>query len=210
MVPKVCNSVDKNTVVLVDKATISTTTGGVNKKQQQQQQLLHCDYLVVRAGIVGMSFVDTLITENPAATIILIDWKSQAGDHWTQAYPFVKLHQPSFYYDPGVDALPLGKTFISKHGTVKKERYNIHDDRMTSGDILEYYQKACDQFVATGRVKCIFNCEYKKFDENTGLHTIIMSSPSGTTTADNENLFNNNNKDNVVFAVNLAHGKPFY
>jgi len=203
MVPKVCNSVDNNTVVRVDKATASTTGGG--NKKQQQQQLLHCDYLVVGAGTAGMSFVDTLITENPAATVVLIDRNSQAGGHWTQAYPFVKLHQPSCFY--GVNSLPLGKTSISKHGTFK-ERYDVHD-RATSADILDYYQKACDQFVATGRVKCIFNCEYKKFDENTGLHTIIMSSPTSgtttttTTTADNENSLNNNNNnnDNVVFAV---------
>jgi len=198
MVPKVCNSVGDNNVVLVDKTT-TLTTGGVTKQQQQQQQLLHCDYLVVGAGTAGMSFVDTLITENPAATVVLIDRNSQAGGHWTQAYPFVRLHQPSCSY--GVNSLPLSKTFMSKHGNVK-ERCDIHDCA-TGADILEYYQKACDQFVATGRVKCIFDCEYKKFDEKTGLHTIIVNSPSGTiTTADNnDNSHNNNDDDTIVFTV---------
>ena len=191
MVSKVFNSVgDDNNVV---------SSTGVTK----QQQLLQCDYLVVGAGTAGMSFVDTIITENPDATVVLLDRNSQAGGHWTQAYPFVKLHQPSCLY--GVNSLPLGKTFLSKNGNIK-ERYDIHD-RVSGAEILDYYQTACDQFVATGRVKCIFDCEYKIFDEQTGLHTAAIvnnnspTSSGATTTNDDDDNNNDNNDDNVVFTV---------
>ena len=55
---------------------------------------------------MGMAFVDTLLTENADATVVLVDENHQPGGHWNAVYPFVRLHQPSAYY--GVNSRPLG------------------------------------------------------------------------------------------------------
>jgi cation diffusion facilitator CzcD-associated flavoprotein CzcO len=74
---------------------------------------IEADYLVVGAGATAMAFVDTLITET-AATVVIVDRYDQPGGHWTTAYPFVRLHQPSAYY--GVNSRPLGNDTIDQHG----------------------------------------------------------------------------------------------
>ena len=58
---------------------------------------LACDYLVVGSGAMGMAFVDTLIVEQPQASVILLDRHSAPGGHWVDSYEFVKLHQPSTF-----------------------------------------------------------------------------------------------------------------
>ena len=58
---------------------------------------LETDYLVVGAGASGMAFVDSLLT-NSDAEVVLVDRRHRAGGHWLDAYPFVRLHQPSAYY----------------------------------------------------------------------------------------------------------------
>lgn len=55
------------------------------------------DYLIVGAGAVGMAFADTLLTENPDATVTFVDRHARPGGHWNDAYPFVTLHQPSAF-----------------------------------------------------------------------------------------------------------------
>lgn len=54
------------------------------------------DYLVVGAGAMGLAFVDVLLTETDA-TVALVDRYDRPGGHWTRAYPFVRLHQPSAF-----------------------------------------------------------------------------------------------------------------
>lgn len=58
---------------------------------------------------MGMAFVDTLISETDA-TVVLVDRNDQPGGHWVNAYPFVRLHQPSAYY--GVNSRRLGSDSI--------------------------------------------------------------------------------------------------
>ena len=70
---------------------------------------IEADYLVIGAGATGMAFVDTLVSET-AATVVVVDRNHQPGGHWTTAYPFVRLHQPSAYY--GVNSRPLGNDTI--------------------------------------------------------------------------------------------------
>ena len=41
-----------------------------------------------------MAFTDTMITETEAR-VVMVDRGHQPGGHWTTAYPFVRLHQPS-------------------------------------------------------------------------------------------------------------------
>jgi len=128
---------------------------------------LQCDYLVVGAGTAGMSFVDTILTENSTATVVLVDRFSRPGGHWTKAYPFVKLHQYSCSY--GVNSRCLGKNLDGKGNEI----YDIND-RATGSEIVEYYQEVCNTFEASGRVKCFFGAEYE-FDEETSTHTIVVA-----------------------------------
>jgi len=139
---------------------VETSNG---KEVNQNTHELNCGYLVIGAGTAGMSFIDTLLTENATCTIILIDRNTQAGGHWTKAYPFVRLHQPSCNY--GVNSLRLGKSSDSKG----REVMDIHD-RATGTEIVQYYGKLVEQFKTTDRVRCFFDAEYK---ESNGLHTIV-------------------------------------
>ena len=50
-----------------------------------------------RCRRVGMAFTDTLVAETDAH-VVLVDRGHAPGGHWTSAYPFVRLHQPSAYY----------------------------------------------------------------------------------------------------------------
>ena len=75
--------------------------------------MLQADYLVVGAGAVGMAFVDTIVTESDA-TVVMVDRTHRPGGHWTTAYPFVRLHQPSAYY--GVNSRGLGSGRLDGDG----------------------------------------------------------------------------------------------
>lgn len=130
-------------------------------KAETPTEELSCDYLVVGAGTAGMSFIDTLLTEDPAATVILVDRNSKPGGHWTMAYPFVRLHQPSCNY--GVNSLRLGKTSDAKG----REAFDI-DDRATGAEVVEYYEKVAEQFKGSGRVRCFFDVEYEAKDDKHG------------------------------------------
>jgi cation diffusion facilitator CzcD-associated flavoprotein CzcO len=46
------------------------------------------------------------------ADVIMVDRRHAPGGHWLEAYPFVRLHQPSAYY--GVNSLPLVQTGASR------------------------------------------------------------------------------------------------
>ena len=59
---------------------------------------IEADYLVIGAGATAMAFVDTLLSENTDATAVMVDRQHRPGGHWNNAYPFVRLHQPSEYY----------------------------------------------------------------------------------------------------------------
>ena len=76
-------------------------------------QSLETDYLVVGCGAAGMAFADALITDSDAK-VLMVDRRHAPGGHWHDAYPFVRLHQPSAYY--GVNSLPLGSETIDRHG----------------------------------------------------------------------------------------------
>ncbi|MEO8816406.1 MAG: NAD(P)-binding protein [Mycobacterium sp.] len=107
--------------------------------------LIEADYLVVGAGAMGMAFVDTLLTET-SATVVLVDAGHQPGGHWTSAYPFVRLHQPSAYY--GVNSRPLGSDTIESSG------WNQGFYELASGsEVIAYYDQVLrQQFLPTGRV----------------------------------------------------------
>ena len=74
---------------------------------------IEADYLVVGAGAMGLAFTDTLVADTDA-TVVVVDRNDQPGGHWTSAYPFVRLHQPSAYY--GVNSRNLGSDAIDQDG----------------------------------------------------------------------------------------------
>lgn len=56
-------------------------------------------------GAGGMAFTEALVAACDH-TVALVDRQHAPGGHWNDAYPFVRLHQPSAYY--GVNSVPLG------------------------------------------------------------------------------------------------------
>lgn len=103
------------------------------------------DYLVVGAGAAGMAFADTMITETDA-TLAIVDRYHQPGGHWTTAYPFVRLHQPSAFY--GVNSRKLGSDTIDQVGW-NKGLYEL----ATAGEVCAYFDQVMQQqLLPTGRV----------------------------------------------------------
>lgn len=74
---------------------------------------LDVDYLIVGAGAMGLAFADTLVAESDA-TVAIVDRYAQPGGHWTVAYPYVRLHQPSAFY--GVNSRELGSGSVDQDG----------------------------------------------------------------------------------------------
>ncbi|RZV49007.1 MAG: NAD(P)/FAD-dependent oxidoreductase, partial [Sphingomonadaceae bacterium] len=103
------------------------------------------DYLVIGAGAVGMAFVDTLIAEDPEATVLIVDRHAVPGGHWNDAYPFVRLHQPSAFY--GVESLELGRGEIDRSGP--NEGYY---ELAGCAEVLAYYERVMREFIDSGRV----------------------------------------------------------
>jgi cation diffusion facilitator CzcD-associated flavoprotein CzcO len=78
-----------------------------------ERRVIETDYLVVGCGAAGMAFVDSLL-DACTAQVVMVDRRDAPGGHWNEAYPFVRLHQPSAYY--GVNSSPLGSETIDRHG----------------------------------------------------------------------------------------------
>src|SRR5688500_5728477 len=74
---------------------------------------METDYLVVRAGAMGMAFTDPLI-DHADVHVTLVDRRHAAGGHWEDAYPFVQLHQASLFY--GVAPTMLGTGAVQQQG----------------------------------------------------------------------------------------------
>ncbi|KZM18429.1 uncharacterized protein EKO05_0010159 [Ascochyta rabiei] len=103
------------------------------------------DYLVIGAGAMGMAFVDTLITDTKA-TVVMVDRYARPGGHWTIAYPFVRLHQPSEFY--GVNSRPFGEGKIDQVGWNKGLT-----ELATVDEVCAYYSKVMHQtFLPSGQV----------------------------------------------------------
>jgi len=67
---------------------------------------LLCDYLLVGAGATSMAFLDELVHASSDLTVVVCDRRARPGGHWTDAYDFVRLHQPAAFY--GVNSRELG------------------------------------------------------------------------------------------------------
>ncbi len=118
---------------------------------------LETDYLVVGAGASGMAFVDSALGESDAE-IVMVDRRHRPGGHWLDAYPFVRLHQPSAYY--GVPSRPLGSDRIDVSGP----NAGFYE-RASSSEICGYFGDVLEQhFVASGRVQVLPMYDYRGED----------------------------------------------
>jgi hypothetical protein len=114
---------------------------------------IEADYLVIGAGAMGMAFIDTLVSETQAR-VVLVDRNHLPGGHWTMAYPFVRLHQPSAFY--GVNSLNLGSDAIDRVGW-NEGLYEL----ATAGEVCAYYDHIMrQQLLPTGRVTYFPMSEY--------------------------------------------------
>ena len=107
---------------------------------------MECDYLVIGAGVNGMSFVDELLHSSTDLTFIIIDKHAHPGGHWNDSYDFVTLHQPAQYY--GVKSLPLASSGTS-------------NDLSSHNELRGYFERVMKNFLSTGRVRFFPQCEYK-------------------------------------------------
>ena len=107
--------------------------------------VLETDYLILGSGAAGMAFADTLLHETDASMVI-VDKHHSPGGHWNDAYPFVRLHQPSAYY--GVNSRALGGDGRDAHPL------NLGMcERASSAEILAYYDAVMQSMLASGRVR---------------------------------------------------------
>ncbi len=108
--------------------------------------MIETDYLVVGTGAAGMAFTDALLSHTDAS-VTLVDRRHAPGGHWIDAYPFVRLHQPSAYY--GVSSVPLGRNTVDRAGL----NAGFHE-AANADDLRAYYARVMDEhFVPTGRVR---------------------------------------------------------
>lgn len=117
------------------------------------KQTLQADYLVIGSGAMGMAFTDVLMTETDS-TVVMVDKHHQPGGHWNDAYPHVRLHQPSAFY--GVNSRKLGSDTIDATGW-NEGLYEL----ATNSEVCAYFDQVMQQqFLPSGRVQYFPMCEY--------------------------------------------------
>jgi NAD(P)-binding Rossmann-like domain len=130
------------------------------------------DYLIVGAGAAGMAFADSLIADSDA-DVVMVDRRHRPGGHWNDAYPFVRLHQPSAFY--GVNSRMLGSDTIDEVGP----NAGFYE-RATAGEICDYFQRVLEEhLLPSGRVQFFGMCDY---DNASGEHRFISRLTGETTT----------------------------
>lgn len=132
---------------------------------------IEADYLVVGAGAVAMAFVDTLLAETDAS-VVMVDRHHRPGGHWNDAYPFVRLHQPSAFY--GVNSRELGSG--SKDATGLNQGLY---EQASGSEVLAYFDQVMQQrFLPGGRVRYFPMCEYAAGPDGTHGFTSLVSGAS--------------------------------
>ncbi len=115
---------------------------------------LEADYLVVGSGAMGMAFTDVLMTETDAS-VVMVDRHHQPGGHWNDAYPFVRLHQPSAFY--GVNSRDLGSGAVDATGW----NQGLHE-LATGSEVCAYFDQVMQQqLLPSGRVQYFPMCEHQ-------------------------------------------------
>jgi len=115
------------------------------------------DYLIIGCGASSLSFLDTMLVETDA-TFVIVDKRDAPGGHWNDAYPFVRLHQPSRYY--GVASRSLGRDKINDGGP------NAGLFELASGtEVLAYFHALMEEvYLPSGRVTWLPMTEWREED----------------------------------------------
>ncbi len=122
--------------------------------------VIDTDYLVIGAGAAGMAFADSLIGDSDA-DVVMVDRRHAPGGHWNDAYPFVRLHQPSAFY--GVNSRVLGSDSIDEVGP----NAGFYE-RATGAEICDYFRRVLDErLLASGKVRFFGMSDYR-FDQSGG------------------------------------------
>src|SRR5690349_16415483 len=120
-----------------------------------------------------MAFTDTLLRHTDA-DVVLVDRRHRPGGHWLDAYPFVRLHQPSAYY--GVASRPLGFDHIDEFGP----NAGFYE-RSSAAEICDHFGRALDEvLLPSGRVRFLGRTDYR--GEDGGRHHLV-SQLTGAETA---------------------------
>jgi len=129
---------------------------------------LETDYLIIGSGAMGMAFADVLLSETDASMII-VDRFEKPGGHWNNAYPFVRLHQPSSFY--GVSSRELGT------GQIEVGGLNDGLGELASGAEVSAYFDAVmrQQFLPSGRVSYFPMCNFTGVSGSKGEFTSIVN-----------------------------------
>jgi hypothetical protein len=115
---------------------------------------LETDYLVVGAGLAGMAFVDSLLDATDA-DIVMADRRHAPGGHWLDAYPFVRLHQPSAWYGVGSAGLDDDRLEVSGDEAGQYAR-------VSGVELQAYFARVMrDRFLASGRVRYLPMSEHR-------------------------------------------------
>ena len=138
-----------------------------------QVSQIETDYLVVGAGATGMAFVDAMVDESDA-DFVMVDRRHRPGGHWLDAYPFVRLHQPSAYY--GVNSRVLGNDRVDDSGP----NAGFYE-RSTAAEICDYYHRVFQEhLLASGRVRFFPMSDYRGTDS--GGHYFVSRLTGAQTT----------------------------
>jgi hypothetical protein len=122
------------------------------KERLMSSVTIEADYFVTGTGAAGMAFVDALISDSKAR-VVMVDRRHAPGGHWNDAYPFVRLHQPSAYY--GVNSLQLGEDRIDRSGGNEGMQ-----ERASAAEICGYYNRVMDHgFLPSGQVQHFPMCD---------------------------------------------------
>ena len=134
------------------------------------------DYLVIGSGASAMAFTDSLLAASDAS-VVLVDRRHRPGGHWLDAYPFVRLHQPSAVY--GVSSRPLGHDQIDESGS----NAGFYE-RAGANEICDYFSRVLDeQFLPSGRVRFLGLHEYRGADGDGHLVTSLLTGEQTTVRA---------------------------
>lgn len=111
---------------------------------------IETDYLVIGAGTAGMTVTDALLSQSDAS-VTMVERRHAPGGHWLDAYPFVRLHQPSAFY--GVNSTPLGNDAIDTGG-LNAGFYEL----ASAAELCAYFARVMqEKFLSTQRVR-FFPC----------------------------------------------------
>jgi hypothetical protein len=115
------------------------------------KRIFEADYVVIGAGAAAMAFADEILSHS-TSNLVIVDRRDSPGGHWSDAYPFVRLHQPSEFY--GVNSRELGQQVKYVSGP-NKGLYNL----ASGAEVLAYYDQLMQQrFLPSGRVQYFPMC----------------------------------------------------